>query len=237
MEKTKYITSVNQTIKRSQISPADYNPRKISEKARSLLKKNIKAIGILGGFVWNKRTGNLVSGHQRLSILDELHHYEASNPDTDYLITVEVVDFDLKTEKEQNILMNNKNVQGDYDLTAIKGLIPDIDYKLAGLDDIDLSMMGISINVEAQTKIDEVNTELQEMQQPAADRKEAVKATKKLINEKAKEKADNMDAFIMVTFEDFQSKVEFMQRFGYDPNQRYIVGDHFNSIIERVEED
>lgn len=48
-------------------------------------------------------TGNLVSGHQRISVIDEVNKY---NPDTrtnDYLIRVEVVIMDRKTEKRAEL--------------------------------------------------------------------------------------------------------------------------------------
>ena len=94
---------------------------------------------MLGGIVWNEVTGNLVSGHQRISVIDEVNKY---NPDTrtnDYLIRVEVVHMDEKTEKEQNIFMNNRSVQGDFDSDMLKDMLDGIDYSLAGLNDFDLN--------------------------------------------------------------------------------------------------
>ena len=49
------------TLKRSQISLADYNPRRITAEARKLLKKNLETVGLMGGIIYNKTTGNLVS--------------------------------------------------------------------------------------------------------------------------------------------------------------------------------
>lgn len=49
----------------------------------------------------NKRTGlTVVSGHQRLSVMDELQKF----PDNDYRIRVDVIDVDEQQEKELNIL-------------------------------------------------------------------------------------------------------------------------------------
>ena len=86
------------------------NPKRHSDEKVKLQKKNLQKVGFLGGIVWNEVTGNLVSGHQRISVIDEVNKY---NPDTrtnDYLIRVEVVHMDEKTEKEQNIFMNNRSV-------------------------------------------------------------------------------------------------------------------------------
>lgn len=103
MKENKITQPESREIQRSDINFANYNPRKITQEARKNLKANLKRVGLLGGIVWNEVTGNLVSGHQRISVIDEVNKY---NPDTrtnDYLIRVEVVHMDEKTEKEQNI--------------------------------------------------------------------------------------------------------------------------------------
>jgi hypothetical protein len=64
--------------------------------------------------VWNKRTGNVVSGHQRLDQLDALHG------GTDYRLRVAVVDLDETSEKEQNVFFNNLEAQGDWDLEKLQ---------------------------------------------------------------------------------------------------------------------
>ena len=128
-------------IKRSEINFAHYNPRKISNEARKQLKANLKRIGLLGGIVWNKTTGNLVSGHQRVSIMDDVNKYEDGY--NDYEIRVEVVELDEKTEKEQNIFMNNRSVQGEFDTDMLETMLSDIDFSNAGLDEFDLQMLGV----------------------------------------------------------------------------------------------
>src|ERR1035438_8160183 len=80
-------------IHRKEITGAPYNPRRISEKERTALKKIIGHHGLVEPLVWNKRTGTLVSGHQRLGILDQLAKSK------NYLLTVSVIDVDEKTEK------------------------------------------------------------------------------------------------------------------------------------------
>ena len=142
MKENKITQPESREIQRSDINFANYNPRKIAQEARKNLKANLKRVGLLGGIVWNEVTGNLVSGHQRISVIDEVNKY---NPDTrtnDYLIRVEVVHMDEKTEKEQNIFMNNRSVQGDFDSDMLKDMLDGIDYSLAGLNDFDLNMLG-----------------------------------------------------------------------------------------------
>lgn len=101
MKENKITQPESREIQRSDINFANYNPRKITQEARKNLKANLKRVGLLGGIVWNEVTGNLVSGHQRISVIDEVNKY---NPDTrtnDYLIRVEVVHMDEKTEKSR----------------------------------------------------------------------------------------------------------------------------------------
>lgn len=132
------------TIKRSQINFAAYNPRVISDDARKKLKKNLQTVGLLGGVIWNKQTGNLVSGHQKVGIMDAVNRYNPETGDNDYEFRVELVDFDEKTEKEQNLFMNNKAAQGTYDDDMLRDMLTSgIDYSAAGFEEIDLQLLGI----------------------------------------------------------------------------------------------
>lgn len=130
-------------IMRSVINFANYNPRKISDKARKLLKANLKRVGLLGGVVFNRTTGNLISGHQRVGIIDEVNHYNPDTKENDYPLRVEMVEMDEKTEKEQNLFMNNKQVQGEFDDDMLREVLQGIDYTNAGLEEFDLQLLGL----------------------------------------------------------------------------------------------
>lgn len=113
-------------INRTQIESAPYNPRKITPAAKRQLRDNIERVGLVEPLIWNKRTGNLVGGHQRLSILDGLH-----GGSDDYKLTVSEVDLDPKDEKIQNVFLNNPGSQGTYDPTKMADLLVDTDFSLA----------------------------------------------------------------------------------------------------------
>ncbi len=130
-------------VMRSQINFANYNPRKISDKARKLLKANLKRVGLLGGVVFNRTTGNLISGHQRVGIIDEVNRYNPDTKENDYPLRVEMVEMDEKTEKEQNLFMNNKQVQGEFDDDMLREVLQGIDYTNAGLEEFDLQLLGL----------------------------------------------------------------------------------------------
>lgn len=59
--------------KLSDLKPAIYNPRTISEAAASGLRRSMDEFGDISGIVFNKRTGQLVAGHQRVSQLKATH--------------------------------------------------------------------------------------------------------------------------------------------------------------------
>lgn len=52
------------------LTPAAYNPRKITEDRLELLGRSMKRFGDLSGVVLNLTTGNLVGGHQRVKHFD-----------------------------------------------------------------------------------------------------------------------------------------------------------------------
>lgn len=249
-------------LKRSKITPADYNPRTITEDARKALKKSIKENGIIGGMVWNKQTGNLVSGHQKLSIADEVNKYEVGN---DYEIKVEVIDVDLKKEKELNVFFNSKAVQGEMDYKKLAQIYPDIDASLAGLDDVDISLIEIElptmqdieipsfepqeekkINAEYEKSItQELNNtrHLPEASVHEMERKEAAeeltaeekKAKIKEIKEKVKEGAMfDGEPYFTVSFSDYDAKVMFLEYLGFNPEDKFIKGEELQEKMEEV---
>ena len=165
MELSKYIKSVSVELQRSQIHFASYNPRTISAESKKALKKGIKKFGLAGGIIVNKRTGyTIVSGHQRISVLDELQKYNQETKENDYKIRVDLVDIDEKSEKELNILTNNPNAMGEWDLESLAALIPDIDYKDAGLTEADLSMIGCDYLFKTEEEND-LNNALDDLMQ------------------------------------------------------------------------
>ena len=124
---TKFQRFETAEIARGDVKNAPYNPRRISDEARARLKKKIEEVGLVNVLVWNKRSGNLVSGHQRLSILDELEG------GTDYRLTVSVVDVDERMEKELNVFLNNAGAMGDWDNLALAKLAEEFAGELEGL--------------------------------------------------------------------------------------------------------
>jgi hypothetical protein len=121
-------------INRSQLKGAEYNPRTISEKNKRKLKKAIAKNGLIEPLIWNRRTGNIVGGHQRISILDQLEETK------DYSLEVAVVDVPLKQEMEFNIALNNTEAQGVFDIDKMQSMFKDhqLDVEATGFDQADM---------------------------------------------------------------------------------------------------
>jgi len=98
------------TISLSEIKPAEYNPD--YEK----MKKSIAEFDMVEPLVWNKKTGNLVGGHQRLKILKE-------RGDTE--VEVSVVNLPLAKEKALNLALNK--ISGEWDFPKLKDILQELD--------------------------------------------------------------------------------------------------------------
>ena len=86
--------------------PADYNPRRISDRAMKGLRASLERFGELGGIVYNKRTGRLVGGHQRVKALAAMGVKDAE---------VRVVDLPIAEEKAANLALNHPGIGGEWD--------------------------------------------------------------------------------------------------------------------------
>lgn len=255
MDLSKYIRSEVAEVLRSAIHFASYNPRIIEEENRKNLKRGIKRYGLLGGIVVNKRTGmTLVGGHQKVKILDDLHKYNPQTKENDYKLRVEVVDVDEKTEMEENILLNNPNAQGTWDRDKLREMIPDIDYKDVGLSEADLSLLGLDYMFKTEEENDLANS-LGDLMQEVEEENEAEKAqrqaekqaeraakvahmkeVKAQVKQAAEKTAGDMDAYLMLSFDNIENKNRFLRRFGYDADMKFVKGEDFDMRCEVIDE-
>lgn len=197
----------------------------------------------------NQATGyTIVGGHQKVSVLDELNKYNEVTHENDYMLRVELINVDEKTEKSLNIALNNPNIGGQWDYDALARLVPDIDYKDAGLTDADLNMIGCDFLLQTEEE-NSLADALEEMMQPVAEQKEAEKAARQLeraekvahmkdvkqqVKEAAQKQTQDMDAYVMLSFDTFEAKAAFCERFGYEPYQKFIKGELFDQQVEVI---
>ncbi len=126
------------------LKPAEYNPRTISEAQLKALAKSLAEFGDLSGIVFNRKTGNLVGGHQRTKTLDPSWQIWRGGQDalTDgdksagtvsigYVLTpfgrlhYREVEWDARKEAAANIAANKHG--GDWDLPKLKDILGQLD--------------------------------------------------------------------------------------------------------------
>ncbi len=119
------------TMKLSDLTAADYNPRKAlssGDREYEKLRRSLEEFGCVDPLIWNVRTGRLVGGHQRLTVMRDLGWTEAE---------VSVVDLPEEKEKALNIALNK--ISGEWDLDRLRDLLVEleaveIDVSLTGFD-------------------------------------------------------------------------------------------------------
>lgn len=134
-------------MKVKDLKSSDYNPRKMSEKKLSMLGKSMKEFGDLSGIVFNRRTGNLIGGHQRIKHLRPEWKIEKKDFQDDLGTVAQgfiktpfgdwvyrEVDWDPKKEKAANIAANKHG--GEFDFPMVDEILSDLD--------IDLELTGFS---------------------------------------------------------------------------------------------
>ena len=111
--------------------PADYNPRtdlKPGDAEYEKLKRSIEQFGYVEPVIWNRLTGRVVGGHQRLKVLMDMGMSE---------VDCVVVELPEEKEKALNIALNK--ISGEWDKDKLALLITDLqgadfDVSLTGFD-------------------------------------------------------------------------------------------------------
>lgn len=208
-------------IKRSQIKLAAYNPRTITDEARKRLKKGLKKFGLVQPLVWNETTGVLVSGHQRLSILDETYKY----PDNDYTLTVSVVHLSEKDEKILNVQLNNQSMMGEFDYDALRDMqfeAPDLDQ--LGFSDSDLDI----VFRENGGEIGKLVADSEEAEE-TKDKLDKIKDERKQMN-KQKDAENSASFYFTVICEDEAQRTALMKKMGVPIYEEFVTADKLKKL-------
>ena len=127
-------------MKLGDLNPNPKNPRKIDDEELTMLKGSLEKFGDLSGFVFNKQSNQLISGHQRSKVLP---------PDSEIVITetyptpnqfgttaigyvlvngekhkYREVSVDEKIERAMNVAANQNG--GNFDLEILPDFIKDL---------------------------------------------------------------------------------------------------------------
>ncbi|HWX74765.1 MAG TPA: hypothetical protein VNZ05_05625, partial [Solirubrobacteraceae bacterium] len=108
------------------------NPRTIDDSALTGLGVSLEDFGDLSGIVFNKRTGELTAGHQRVDRLRAAGATEWTtledgtafvvHPTTGERFPVRIVDWPIEKQRAANLVANNPTIQGAFDARALAQL-------------------------------------------------------------------------------------------------------------------
>jgi len=222
-KKEKFKQSETVIIKRSQINFMPGNPKRHTQEAIQKQLRNFKNVAFLGGLIWNEGTGNLISGHKRLYALDMIFNNTKDHP-VDYDVKVEKINLTRKQEIEQNIFMDAQATNTPQDLDLLANLIPEIDYKLAGLEDNDLKLMNIEIPVLTGEASD-IKNDFADLGRSYEDRKKQMQQVKK--DMKKGLMYQQSAAYVTLSFDKYENKAQFLDTFGFRPDSIMIKGEEF----------
>lgn len=139
--------------------PAEYNPRKDlkpGDAEYEKLKRSLEEFGYVEPVIWNKTTGKVVGGHQRLKVLVDMGIKE---------VDCVVVELDDSHEKALNIALNK--ISGEWDKDKLALVIADLDaanfdVELTGFDPAELSPLRDMLSDDVQDDDFDVESELKE---------------------------------------------------------------------------
>lgn len=136
----------------SELNRAAYNPRVElipGDAEYENLRRSLTTYGLLTPIIWNERTGNVVGGHQRLSVLENEGETE---------VEVSVVDLDDTQERQLNIALNK--IEGGWDEEKLGLLLAELgdDAPLTGFsqDEIDSLTNDIDSLIDGDTVDEEL---------------------------------------------------------------------------------
>jgi len=152
--------------KLSELKASNYNPRTISDRAFEGLKYSLEEFGDLSGITFNTRTGNLVSGHQRVRALTEQYgdlqvsEGKIQTPGGESF-QVRYVDWDEVKEKAANLAANNPYIQGEF-TNQVEFLLDEISLSLPEAAE-SLLLYDITADLSASAETIQVPTETSDM--------------------------------------------------------------------------
>lgn len=164
------------------LSPNILNPRKISDKRLKALEKSLYKFGDLSGFVFNVRSRQLISGHQRKKLFSEngniVIEKTYQSPTQARTVAegyVEIngerfkyreVDADKAWEAEALLAANKHGGEWDNEKLLEVFAIPNIDVELTGFEIDEIKISGLEDADEAYIASEEKTTEQIDTENP-----------------------------------------------------------------------
>ena len=157
------------TIKVKDLVPNPKNPRIDLRPGMPLyekLKDSIENFGYLDPIIWNKRTGMIVSGHQRFQVMKDLAEQNGEELDE-----IDVMEVDMPENKQDAFMVAINKITGLWDTEKLSALFKE-------LDEEDLSYTGFDeFEIQALLSSDD-NTIIDDTEESETEFKEFGKDTK-----------------------------------------------------------
>lgn len=217
---SKYQNFETMTVHRSQLKNAPYNPRIMDKGAMKRLKEGLRKHGLVQPIIWNKRTGNIVGGHQRVNQLDSLERSK------NYDLTVAVIDVDEREEAEINIQLNNTSMQGEWDMDMLADLATDYQFSF---EDMGFSETDIDIMFDGDDRFTEL-FDTEEAQTVKGHLKE-IKEDREQMRERLKGE-NGINWYAVIVFGDEDEREDFFKRIHVPSYEQYVTVDQIERIAK-----
>lgn len=187
------------------------------------LRKGIREYGLVAPITWNRRTGNVVGGHQRLKQLDALEKSD------DYDLTVAVIDVDEREEAKINVQLNNPSMQGDWDFDKLADMTDEFDLTM---EDMGFSKMDVDMMFDGDERFSdlydtpEVETTKEQIDEIRGERANS--------RDRLKE-ANNINWYTVIVFEDEADRADFMKSISVPVTEEYVTRQQCERVYRKSE--
>ena len=157
-----------------EISPADYNPRKINEEEYNKLNNSMAEFGLVDPIIINLKNNRIIGGHQRYEVLIKQNPIQELSliqlGDIGWVFQNENISIPSEEhEKALNLALNK--ISGEWDEPKLKPLLEDLslkgfDIELTGFDNLDIEKLK---NVKPVSSLIRDNLKEQEGTHPLSD--------------------------------------------------------------------
>jgi ParB-like chromosome segregation protein Spo0J len=235
----------NLTAKDLRKSGADYNPRTITKPELDRLKKAIEEFGDLGGIVFNRRTGRLVGGHQRVKVIPKdaiIEKTDLSAPSRTgtaahgFIVidgekySYREVDWDESREKAANIAANAHG--GDWDEAKLGELLKELSADV----NFDIDLTGFTLAEVYQTIGGDPLHDTADRLMTISDQLRKSREAFKEVQKKLEETDDIMDCYLVVVFKNSEERKKFTDALSL-PDNRYVDGRTLQTILTAREQE
>lgn len=132
------------TMQLKDLQPANYNPRVAlteNDTEYQRIKGSIEQFGYVDPIIWNEQTNNIVGGHQRYTVLNDIGVEQ---------VAVSVVNMNEEDEKVLNIALNK--IEGDWDDERLKEVLESISddkLELTGFDEDEIEALFDDLDIDS----------------------------------------------------------------------------------------